>query len=525
MNIRIPTLALALAVGASFATDPRLEQGNAYAAQGEYDKAIAEYRAVLAEQPRNSEAYFAAGEARMMKKDYSGAIANYRLAYKYEPTMSAAYEGAAKVYEALGQKAKAEAERAKDPKNKPVEEVAQETAPAAEAAPAMMPIEAGTTAPTETAAETAPAPATAPAAEIAAASAENASPAETATAAPAEVATAAPAEVAAQPASTPTPTAEPATAPVETAVAPAVAATEPAPTETAAAPVAEQAPAAAEPAPAAPAATLPEDPFERGKVLLAEGKFKEAAPLWREVLAKHPGHAGAYFYAGVTRYEMGEMDKAEFNLKKGLSYKEEGNDANFYLACVYQKTKKEEQEKKALAAYLKKAAPDAKFRKQAEERFAALTKPQEAATDAVPEETAQATAEAAPATAAAPEATVATAETATATTTAATPTSVPTDVPSVANANSLFRSGDLEGALQMYRSLLEKEISPDERYFSMLQMGNIYREMRDFHSAVTRYREVVQQFPDSDWATEAERAMEDAVWLEKHANELPRRAR
>lgn len=514
MNIRIPTLALALAVGASFATDPRLEQGNAYAAQGEYDKAIAEYRAVLAEQPRNSEAYFAAGEARMMKKDYSGAIANYRLAYKYEPTMSAAYEGAAKVYEALGQKAKAEAERAKDPKNKPVEEVAQEAAPAAETAPAMMPIEAGTTAPTETAAETAPAPATAPAAETAAASAENAS-----LAAPAEAATAAPAEVATQPASTPTPTAEPATAPVETAVAPAKTT---APAETAAAPAAEQAPAAAEPAPAAPTATLPEDPFERGKALLAEGKFKEAAPLWREVLAKHPGHAGAYFYAGVTRYEMGEMDKAEFNLKKGLSYKEEGNDANFYLACVYQKTKKEEQEKKALAAYLKKAAPDAKFRKQAEERFAALTKPQEAAA-AVPEETAQATAEAAPATA--PEATVATAESAPATTAAATPTSVPTDVPSVANANSLFRSGDLEGALQMYRSLLEKEISPDERYFSMLQMGNIYREMRDFHSAVTRYREVVQQFPDSDWATEAERAMEDAVWLEKHANELPRRAR
>lgn len=513
MNIRISTLALALAVGASFATDPRLEQGNAYAAQGEYDKAIAEYRAVLAEQPRNSEAYFAAGEARMMKKDYSGAIANYRLAYKYEPTMSAAYEGAAKVYEALGQKAKAEAERAKDPKNKPVEEVAQETAPAAEAAPVMMPIEAGTTAPTETAAETAPAPATAPAAETAAASAENASPAETATAAPAEVAT--------QPASTPTPTAEPATAPVETAVAPAKTT---APAETAAAPAAEQAPAAAEPAPAAPTATLPEDPFERGKVLLAEGKFKEAAPLWREVLAKHPGHAGAYFYAGVTRYEMGEMDKAEFNLKKGLSYKEEGNDANFYLACVYQKTKKEEQEKKALAAYLKKAAPDAKFRKQAEERFAALTKPQETAA-AASEETAQATAEAAPATAAAPEATVATAESAPATTAAAAPTSGPTDVPSVANANSLFRSGDLEGALQMYRSLLEKEISPDERYFSMLQMGNIYREMRDFHSAVTRYREVVQQFPDSDWATEAERAMEDAVWLEKHANELPRRAR
>ena len=89
----------------------------------------------------------------------------------------------------------------------------------------------------------------------------------------------------------------------------------------------------------------------------------------------------------------------------------------------------------------------------------------------------------------------------------------------------LFKAGSFEAALQMYKALLDTEISPDERYFAMLQMGNIYREMRDFHSAVTRYREVVQQFPDSDWATEAERALEDAVWLEKHASELPRRAR
>ena len=37
--------------------------------------------------------------------------------------------------------------------------------------------------------------------------------------------------------------------------------------------------------------------------------------------------------------------------------------------------------------------------------------------------------------------------------------------------------------------------------------------------------EVVQQYPDSDWATEAQRALEDVVWLEKHASELPRRKR
>ena len=96
---------------------------------------------------------------------------------------------------------------------------------------------------------------------------------------------------------------------------------------------------------------------------------------------------------------------------------------------------------------------------------------------------------------------------------------------SIARANDLFKSGSFEEALQVYKVMLETELSPEDRYFALLQMGNIYRELRDFHSAASRYREVVQQYPDSDWATEAERALEDAVWLENHRGELPRRKR
>ena len=146
------------------------------------------------------------------------------MAYQYDPNLSEAYEGAAKVYEAMGQQANANAERAKI------------------------------------------------------------KGAKTAQVAPTTV------------------------APKETAKA------EPAKTET---------PKATQPAQAATTtAANSEDPFEKGKALLAAGRYEEAAPLWRTVLSKKPGDAGAYFYAGVTRYEMGEYDKAEFNLKKGLSYKE-----------------------------------------------------------------------------------------------------------------------------------------------------------------------------------------------------------
>ena len=472
MNIRLSAAAMAFSLaftfGTSFAADPRIEQGAIFEAKGEYEMALGEYRAILAEQPQNSEAYFLAAEVylKMPKQDFARALANYRLAYKFTPTMSKAYEGAAKVYELMGKKAKAEEERAKDPKNKPTEEV---TAPAVELteAPAVQTAEAKVTEPAKepVKAEAAPAAVETKAAEKAPEPAKVAEPAKPAAEAP---------------------------KPVETAKA-------------------------AEPAKAE--AALPTDPFEKGKVFLAEGKYKDAAAMWREVLAKQPGHAGAYFYAGVTRYEMGEYDKAEFNLKKGLTYKEQGNDANYYLALVYQKINKADQEKKALAAYLKKAAPDAKFRKPAEDRLAEMKAAADSAkvANAAPAEgTAEVAKDAAPvAEKAAPvEAAPVASE-----------TKGPSDTPTVANANLLFKAGNFAAALQMYKALLETEISADERYFVTLQMGNIYRELRDFHSAVTRYRTVVQQYPESDWATEAERALEDAVWLEKHASELPRRTR
>ena len=443
MNIRIPALFLACLVSLPFAADPRMEQGARFEAKGEYEMALGEYRSILAEDPKNATAYFAAAEVRMKMKDYSGALANYRLAYKFEPTMSAAYEGAAKVYEALNQKAKADAERAKDPKNRPAEEVA---APVEEAAPAPEPVKVAEPAPEPKPVEAKPEPKPEP---------PKATPVEQPKAEPAKVA-------------------------------------EPSRSET-------------------PAAN---DPFEKGRGLLAEGKYKEAAQVWREILAKKPGDAGAYFYAGVTRYEMGEYDKAEFNLKKGAAFKERGNDANYYLALVYKKTGKADLEKKALAAYLKKSSPGATYRKEVEDRLAEIKAAAEAAkadasadtaTETAPVEVAQDT-PAAPA----PKSRVAV------TTEENTP---------IAKANIYFKAGSFESALQMYRTVVESEASPDERYFAMLQMGNIYRELRDFHSAVSRYREVVQQYPDSDWATEAERALEDAVWLEKHASELPRRTR
>ena len=424
MNKKLYFLALTFLLGMSqvWAVDPRIEQGARFESKGQYEKALGEYRAMLAETKKNTEAYMAAGNVRMKMKDYKGAVANFRLAYGYDPNLTAAYEGAAKAFEAMGQQAKADAERAKIGGGKASAASTQKAEPKAE---------------TKAAAKT----------------------------------------------ETPKATA----APQKTAAA----------------------------------AVDSEDPFEKGKALFAQGRYQEAAPIWRTVLSKRPGDAGAYFYAGVTRYEMGEYDKAEFNLKKGLSYKVCGNDANYYLAKIYQKSNRSELEKKSLTAYLKKAAPDAKFRKAAEDRMAEI----KAIASAAAEEKAMREAEAKAMKEAKKSGDDKSRMVEPAGETMSNDYVASTATNSIANANSLFAEGYNEAALQMYKALLENEITPDERYFAMLQMGNIYREMRDFHSAVTRYRDVVREFPNSDWASEAERALEDAVWLEKHASELPRNKR
>lgn len=437
-------------VSSAFATDPRVEQGARFEAKGEYDKALGEYRSILADDPRNSEAYFLAAEARMKMKDYSGALANYRLAYRYSPNMSEAYEGAAKVYEALGQRSKAEAERAKDPKNKPAVEDVQE--------------------PAETVEQVAAAPA------------------------PAEVAT--PEEkheetVASSKSSTANSGEQESVSEKRKAIDSRlndIDDSRKSNSESAETAVAEE-----------------EDPFEVGKKLFNEGKYEEAAPYWKDVLAKHPGDAGAYFYAGLTRYELGEYDKAEYNLKKGLTYRVRGVDANYFLSLVYQKTERTNLEKRYLMAYLKKASPTAIFRKPAENRLAELNAPAEPAGATVSAADSKVD-----------EASVNPIKG------RADKVAKASDGPTIATANALFKSGNPEGALKVYKELLEKDLNPEERYFAMLQMGNIYRSMRDFHSAVNRYREIVQMFPDSDWATEAERAQMEAVWQEKHAAEFPR---
>lgn len=369
------------------ATDPRFEQGARFEAAGQYERALGEYRAILAKEPHNAKAFYAAGAARFKMKDYKGAVANYQLAYKFDPQMAAAYEGSAAAYEKLGDKAAAAAERKKISSGK-------SEAPAQKSAKA-----------------------------------KSDSKYSYSSAA-----------------------------------------------------------------------------FLKAKNAFDAKDYKAACSAARELLQAEPGHPGAYYYAGAGRYELGELDKAEYNLKRAFEYPALGYNAHYYLALIYQKQGKKSLEKSELEQYAG-LSKNADAVAKANRRIAELSgegEPAEISSAATDEPSKPEPLDEEPKPVPAP---------------------VPAKPvePTIELANEAYRAGDLAKALSLYQDLSKKFRDADSRAYLLLQIGNVYRQRRDFRSAVSKYRESVELYPNSEWAIEAQRAWEDAVWQEKNADALPRK--
>jgi tetratricopeptide (TPR) repeat protein len=457
--------------GLLFASDPRIEQGKIFAKAGEYDKAIAEFRAVLASNPDNAlaaEAYFAAAEVYVKKTDYGRAMANYRLAYQKQPSMSAAYEGVAGIYELLGDKAQAEAERAKDPKNKVIEAPAIET-----------------------------------------------------------------------PAEEPVVEAPKIEEPKEEKVVAAKAVTEEKAKEEKieSKPIVKETAKVEEQQVKETGFTYDGPSFTKGRQLFESKKYSEAAALWREVLRQQPGNPGAYYFAGAGRYELGELDKAEFNLKRAFDYPELGYNAHYYLSLIYKKQGKKSAEIEQLKEYIR-LTPNASAKEKAKVRLDELEgkslakpevkveekKPEEKETLKEPEKVAEPVVEAVKAETPKEEKVLTESVEKVEVVKEQKAKEEVAELPlSIESANALFKQKKLSEALSFYKELLEKGLQDEDRAFVLLQMGNIYRERRDFRLAVSKYREIVESFSESFWAAEAERAWKDAVWLETHISEIPRK--
>jgi len=76
--------------------------------------------------------------------------------------------------------------------------------------------------------------------------------------------------------------------------------------------------------------------FKAGLAANDKKNCSEALKHWRTVLSKEPGNPGAYYYAGVCRFNIGELDNAIINFNKSFDYPEKGFNANYYLGRIYE---------------------------------------------------------------------------------------------------------------------------------------------------------------------------------------------
>jgi tetratricopeptide (TPR) repeat protein len=66
-----------------------------------------------------------------------------------------------------------------------------------------------------------------------------------------------------------------------------------------------------------------------------DAKLREAMEKFHKTLQLQPGHAGAYYYAGLIRRRQGKNDMARVNFERAISFPELGYNAHFYLGKIH----------------------------------------------------------------------------------------------------------------------------------------------------------------------------------------------
>ena len=206
------------------------------------------------------------------------------------------------------------------------------------------------------------------------------------------------------------------------------------------------------------------------------GKKEEASQTLRAVLARSPQHPGAYYLGGVIRYEQGDFEKAEYNFKLGFTFPEKGFNGHYYLGKIRQKQGKIPEAIIEYETYRRLTQSEA-GRKQADAALSELRekrpKKLEADTGAVvsqPENGIQAESPAAD-------------------------TSAKKDTLSM-------HPGTKEAGLAEYLT------------------GNALSKGGEMDSAVNAYQSVMDHFPESYWAKQAQWRKIDAVWRKEHPGVL-----
>ncbi|MDB5051124.1 MAG: tetratricopeptide repeat protein [Fibrobacteres bacterium] len=87
-------------------------------------------------------------------------------------------------------------------------------------------------------------------------------------------------------------------------------------------------------------------------------------------------------------------------------------------------------------------------------------------------------------------------------------------------ADMAFRKKDWKGAMNQYRQFAAKYPNHKESAWVHYQMANIYKLTNNFESALNEYKRVIDNYPDSYWASQAKWKREDTIWQKEYEEVL-----
>lgn len=93
--------------------------------------------------------------------------------------------------------------------------------------------------------------------------------------------------------------------------------------------------------------------------------------------------------------------------------------------------------------------------------------------------------------------------------------------------DSYFRIADYEYqrrnfkiAFEFYQKATRKYPTYQETPWGLFQVGNIYKNLKDYQKAIETYKTLAKTYPDDYWAKQAKWKMEDAVWENEYRSVL-----
>ncbi len=87
-------------------------------------------------------------------------------------------------------------------------------------------------------------------------------------------------------------------------------------------------------------------------------------------------------------------------------------------------------------------------------------------------------------------------------------------------ADMLFRKKAWKESMDQYRQFASKYPNHKESAWVHYQMANIYKSTSNFESALNEYKRVIDNYPDSYWASQAKWKREDTIWRKEYEEVL-----